>query len=142
MNTKNKVVIAFTAIVLGLIVSPAIAASETVAMKTAVESFENSSKSNTVKTVMIIGHEEPQFVPQIIHLKVNDSIRFINQDGQEGGLAHDVVSIDKNTGVPDGNFGEFLQNVGDIYTVKFSESGTYYYIDTIHPHMRGTIVVS
>jgi len=142
MNTKNKVVIAFTAIVLGLIVSPAIAASETMAMKTSVESFENSSKSNTVKTVMIIGHEEPQFVPQIIHLKVNDSIRFINQDGQDGGLAHHVVSIDMNTGVPDGNFGKFLPNVGDIYTITFSESGTYFYIDTIHPHMRGTIVVS
>ncbi len=142
MNTKNKVVIAFTAIVLGLIVSPAIAASETMAMKTSVESFENSSKSNTVKTVMIIGHEEPKFVPQIVHLKNNDSIRFINQDGQEGGLVHDVVSVDGKTGVPDGNFEGFLPNVGDIYTVKFSESGTYHYIDTIHPHMRGTIVVS
>jgi len=142
MNTKNKVVIAFTAIVLGLIVSPAIAASETEAMRTSVESFENSSKSSTVKTVMIIGHEEPKFVPQIVHLKNNDSIRFINQDGQEGGLVHDVVSVDGKTGVPDGNFGGFLPNVGDIYTVKFSESGTYHYIDTIHPHMRGTIVVS
>ncbi len=142
MNTKNKVVIAFTAIVLGLIVSPAIAASETEAMRTSVESFENSSKSSTVKTVMIIGHEEPKFVPQVVHLKNNDSIRFINQDGQEGGLAHDVVSVDGKTGVPDGNFGGFLPNVGDIYTVKFSESGTYHYIDTIHPHMRGTIVVS
>jgi len=142
MNTKNKVVIAFTAIVLGLIVSPAIAASETQAMRTSVEIFENSSKSSTVKTVMIIGHEEPKFVPQVVHLKNNDSIRFINQDGQEGGLAHDVVSVDGKTGVPDGNFGGFLPNVGDIYTVKFSESGTYHYIDTIHPHMRGTIVVS
>ncbi|MEE9241746.1 MAG: hypothetical protein V3U12_01135, partial [Nitrosopumilaceae archaeon] len=98
MNTKNKVVIAFTAIVLGLIVSPAIAASETEAMKTSVASVENSSKSNTVKTVMIIGHEEPKFVPQIVHLKNNDSIRFINQDGQEGGLVHDVVSVDGKTG--------------------------------------------
>ncbi len=142
MNTKNKVVIAFTAIVLGLIVSPAIAASETEAMKTSVESVENSSKSITVKTVMIIGHEEPKFVPQIVHLKNNDSIRFINQDGQEGGLAHDVVSVDGKTGVPDGNFEGFLPNVGDIYTVKFSESGTYQYIDTIYPNMRGTIVVS
>jgi len=142
MNTKNKVVIAFTAIVLGLIVSPAIAASETEAMRTSVESVENSSKSITVKTVMIIGHEEPKFVPQIVHLKNNDSIRFINQDGQEGGLAHDVVSVDGKTGVPDGNFEGFLPNVGDIYTVKFSESGTYQYIDTIYPNMRGTIVVS
>jgi len=142
MKTKNKVVIAFTAIVLGLIVSPAIAASETEAMKTSVESIKNSSKSSTVKTVMIIGHEEPQFVPQIVHLKINDSIRFINQDGQEGGLVHDVVSVDGKKGVPDGNFEVFLPNVGDTYTVKFSESGAYHYIDTIYPNMRGTIVVS
>jgi len=130
MNTKNKVVIAFTAIVLGMIVSPAIAAIETDAMKTSVESFENSSKSNTVKTVMIIGHETPKFIPHI------------NQDGQEGGLVHDVVSVDGKTGVPDNNFKGFLPNVGDIYTVKFSEPGTYHYIDTIYPNMRGTIVVS
>ncbi len=142
MNTKNKVVIAFTAIVLGMIVSPAIAAIETDAMKTSVESFENSSKSNTVKTVMIIGHETPKFIPQIVQLTINDSIRFINQDGQEGGLVHDVVSVDGKTGVPDNNFKGFLPNVGDIYTVKFSEPGTYHYIDTIYPNMHGTIVVS
>ena len=142
MKTKNKVVIALAAIVLGLIVSPAIASEEANAMKASVDSMKNGSKSNTVKTVQIIGHEEPQFVPKIVHLKVNDSIRFINQDGQDGGLAHDVVSIDLKTRMPDGNFGGYLPNVGDIYTVKFSESGTFHYIDTIHPHMIGTIVVT
>ncbi len=141
MNTKYKVVIAFTAIVLGLIVSPAIAASETEAMRTSVESFENSSKSSTVKTVMIIGHEEPQFVPHMVHLKIGDSIRFINQDGQDGGLAHDVISVDES-GMPNGKFNGIILNVGDTYTEKFTESGIYNYIDSTYPQMQGIIVVS
>ena len=141
MKTKNKVAIAFTAIVLGLIVSPAVAFSEAEAMKKSETLVKNISTSGMVKTVMIIGHEEPKFVPQIVHLKNNDSIRFINQDGQEGGLAHDVVSVDGKTGVPDGNFEGFLPNVGDIYTVKFSEPGIFYYIDSMYPEMQGTILV-
>ncbi|MCH7648214.1 MAG: hypothetical protein IIA83_06380 [Thaumarchaeota archaeon] len=67
-------------------------------------------------------------------------MRFINQDGQDSGLAHNVISVDQS-GVPNGNFKGYLPNVGDIFTVKFSESGTYYYIDSIYPEMHGTIVV-
>jgi len=140
MKTKTKVVIGIVAIVLGLIVSPAIAENETLAMKTSSESVKHGF-SGIGKTVMIIGHEEPQFVPGIVYLEINDSIKFINQDGQDGGLAHVVVSVDGITGIPDGQFEGFLPNVGDTYVVDFSESGTYYYIDTIYPHMRGTIVV-
>ncbi len=140
MNTKNKVAIALTAIVLGLIVSPAIAFNEAEAMKKSETLVETISTSSMVKTVMIAGHEDPQFVPQTIHLKIGDSMRFINQDGQDSGLAHNVISVDQS-GVPNGNFNGYLPNVGDTFTVKFSEPGTYSYIDSIFPEMQGTIVV-
>jgi len=140
MNTKNKVAIALTAIVLGLIVSPAIAFNEAEAMKKSETLVETISTSSMVKTVMIVGHEDPLFVPQTVHLKIGDSIKFINQDGQDGGLAHDVVSVEQS-GVPNSNFRGYLPNVGDTFTVKFSEPGTYSYIDSIFPEMQGTIVV-
>ncbi len=140
MKIKKKVAIALTAIVFGLIVSPAVALSEAEAMEKSVTLVESISTSGSVKTVMISGHEDPRFVPQTVHLKIGDSIRFINQDGQDGGLAHDVVSVDQS-GVPNGNFKGYLQNVGDTFTIKFSESGIYYYIDSIYPKMHGTIVV-
>ncbi len=140
MKTTKKVAIALTAIVFGLIVSPAVALSESEATRKSVTIVETISTSSSVKTVMIVGHEDPQFVPQTIHLKIGDSMRFINQDGQDGGLAHDVISVDQS-GVPNGNFKGYLPNVGDTFTVKFSEPGTYYYIDSIYPKMHGTIVV-
>ena len=140
MKTKKKVAITLTAIVLGLIISPAVALSEAQAGRESITLEETISTTSSVKTVMIVGHEDPQFVPQTVHLKIGDSIRFINQDGQDGGLAHNVVSVDQS-GVPNGNFKGYLSNVGDTLTVKFSEPGTYYYIDSIYPEMHGKIVV-
>ena len=140
MKTIKKVAIALTAIAFGLIVSPAMALSETEAIKKSETLVETTSTSSMVKTVMIAGHEDPRFVPHTIHLKIGDSIIFINQDGQDGGLAHDVISVDQS-GVPNGNFRSYLPNVGDTFTVKFSEPGIYYYTDSIYTKMQGTIVV-
>jgi len=141
MKTTTKVGMILIAIVLGLVVSPAIALNQIDAMKKTVELRETIAISNTLKTVMIVGHEDPQFVPPIIHLKIGDSIRYINLDGQDGGLAHSIVSVDEN-GISNGNFKGYLPNVSDTFTVKFSESGTYYYIDSTYPTMHGTIVVT
>jgi len=140
MKKTMKVAIALTALVFGLIVSPAMALSETESIKKSETLVETISTSSILKTVMIAGHEDPRFVPYTIHLKIGDSIRFINQDGQDGGLAHDVISVDQS-GVPNSNFKSYLPNVGDTFTVKFSEPGTYYYTDSIYPKMQGTIVV-
>lgn len=140
MNTKTKTGIALATIVLGLVISPAIPFSEAGETRKVTASMENFPTLSTIKTVMIVGHEDPQFVPQIVHLKINDSIRFINQDGQDGGLAHDVVSVDQS-GIPNGSFKSYLPKVGDSFTVKFSEAGTYYYIDSIYPKAYGTIVI-
>jgi len=141
MKKTTKVGMILIAIVLGLVVSPAIALNQADIMKKSVELRETIVISNTLKTVMIVGHENPQFVPQTMHLKIGDSIRFINQDGQDGGLAHSVVSVDQS-GVPNNIFKDYLPNVSDTFIVKFSESGTYYYIDSTYPQMQGIIVVS
>ena len=141
MKTTKKVGIVFATIVLALVISPAIPYSEAGESRKITAAMEDFSTSSMIKTVMIVGHEDPQFVPQIIYLKIGDSIRFINQDGQDGGLAHAVVSVDPS-GVPNNIFKDYLPNVSDTFTVKFSEPGTYYYIDSIYPTMHGTIVVT
>jgi len=141
MKTTKKVGIVLAAIVLGLVISPAIPFSEAGETRKVTASIENFSTSSTIKTVMIVGHEDPQFVPHTVHLKIDDSIRFINQDGQDGGLAHDVISVDES-GMPNGKFNGTVLNVGDTYTKKFTESGIYNYIDSTYPQMQGIIVVS
>ena len=141
MKTTKKVGIVLATIVLGLVISPAIAYGEAGEIRKSVASMEKFSTSSAIKTVMIVGHEEPQFVPHMVHLKIGDSIRFINQDGQDGGLAHDVISVDES-GMPNGKFNGIILNVGDTYTEKFTESGIYNYIDSTYPQMQGIIVVS
>lgn len=139
MKTTNKVGIVLAGVILGLVISPAIALSESETTKKS-STLVQTSFAVSVKAVMIQGHEEPQFVPHIVHLRINDSVKFINQDGQEDGLAHDVVSVDESN-LPNDVFSGYLPKVGDSFTVKFAEPGTYYYIDSIYPDMKGTIVV-
>ena len=141
MKTTKKVGIALAAIILALVISPAIPYSEAGESRKVTAPMENLSTSSTIQTVMIAGHEDPQFVPNVVHLKKGDSIRFINQDGQNGGLAHDVISVD-DRGMPDGKFNGILLNVGDIYIEKFTESGIYNFIDSAYPQMQGILVVS
>lgn len=142
MKITIKVGIAFVVIVLGFVISPAIALNESEETRKSTTLMKPISQSSMTKTVMIIGNDGSTFVPQIVHINLNDSIKFINQDGQNGGVAHDVVSIDQITLEPNGNFNGYLQNSGDTLTVKFVEPGIYYYIDSIYPKILGTIVVS
>jgi len=141
MKTTKKVGIVFATIVLALVISPAIPYSEAGESRKITAAMEDFSTSSMIKTVMIVGHEDSQFVPHVVHLKIGDSIRFINQDGQDGGLAHDVISVDES-GIPNGKFNGNVLNVGDTYTEKFTESGIYNYIDSTYPQMQGIIVVS
>jgi len=141
MKTTKKVGIVFATIVLALVISPAIPYSEAAESRKITAAMEDFSTSSMIKTVMIVGHEEPKFVPHVVHLKIGDSIRFINQDGQDGGLAHDVTSVDES-GMPNGKFNGTLLNTGDTYTEKFTDSGIYHFIDSAYTQMHGIIVVS
>ena len=141
MNTTKKIGIALAAIILALVVSPAIPYSEAGDTRKVATSMENLSTSSTIKTVMVAGHEDPQFVPNVVHLKIGDSIRFINQDGQDGGLAHQVISVDED-GKPDDKFNATLENSGDTYIEKFTESGIYYITDSTYPQMHAILVVT
>jgi len=77
---------------------------------------------------------------------VNDTIIWTNNDtephtvtsGTGGGL-NSFLSNSK--GKPDGLFDTGLFSPGSITSIKFNQSGTYYYFCTIHPWMEGIVRV-
>ena len=84
--------------------------------------------------------------PREILVGVNDTIIWTNNDtephtvtsGTGGGL-NSFLSNSK--GKPDGLFDTGLFSPGSITSIKFNQSGTYYYFCTIHPWMEGIVRV-
>jgi amicyanin len=70
------------------------------------------------------------FSPAAITVKVGATVTWTNKDQD----AHTVAI----TGAP---VSQPLQN-GDTYTHTFAQPGTYSYLCTIHPFMRGVVVVT
>ncbi|MGA0532363.1 cupredoxin domain-containing protein [Hansschlegelia sp. KR7-227] len=71
-----------------------------------------------------------------ITVKVGEPITWTNEDG----MAHNVhLRQGPAKGHPKAQ-GKML-NKGDKYTLKFNEPGTYKYVCTPHPMMKGTIIV-
>lgn len=70
------------------------------------------------------------YVPRSIALNVGDSILWKHDDV----AAHDSVSVD-------GLFKSPVLERGGSFSFKFEKAGTYEYYCSIHPSMRGTIVV-
>ena len=89
-------------------------------------------------TVNVLGIEAPFFAPNSISVKTGTTISFVNTDGN----IHTVTSVKAGTQDPDGTFDSNMMKVGQTFTYKFDKPGTYEYICTIHPHMRGTVNVS
>lgn len=83
------------------------------------------------------------FTPQTLTVKTGTTVTWTNNDGAPHTVASaDSISIDaKATGLfESGNLGK-----GDTFSFTFKESGTYFYVCTLHagePAMHGEIVVS
>jgi plastocyanin len=63
-------------------------------------------------------------------VKAGDTVTWTNKDGEP----HTVVS-------EDGLFRSKALDEGDSYSFTFSKPGTYKFICSIHPQMKGTITV-
>jgi plastocyanin len=70
------------------------------------------------------------FVPASVTVKVGDTVQFVNEDS----TPHTATSSDKSF-----DSGNLDQNAKWSYT--FKKAGTYAYICTYHPYMKGTVVV-
>ena len=75
------------------------------------------------------------YVPSMIAISAGNSVTWINDDV----AFHSVTSGFYN--VPTGLFDSGFIDPGDIFEVTFDESGTYDYFCTLHPWMKGIVVV-
>ena len=83
--------------------------------------------SPAAHTVQIKGFA---FSPKSLTVAAGESVRFVNDDQE----AHTVVA-DK------GAFNSGGLDTNDSWTVKLQKPGTYAYFCSLHPYMKGTIVV-
>lgn len=70
------------------------------------------------------------FSPSTITVKVGDSVTWTNQDS----TAHTATA-------DDGSFDTGVLSQGASKTVTFSKAGTFPYHCSMHPYMKGTVVV-
>ncbi len=142
MKTTKKVGIVLVGIILGLIISPAIAVSEAYSARASVELIENLSISSDVKTVKIVGLEDVSFAPNVINITKGDTISFLNVDGSDGGTDHTITSVKTATMEPDGVIDSGALRVGETFKVTFHKPGVYEYIDSLYPTISGRITVT
>lgn len=141
MKKKEKVAIVLVTIVLGLIFSPAIALSESDGTRHTVEYIETTT-SDVIKHVKIVGLEEIPFSPNTINIEHGDIVIFTNVDGSNGGTDHTIVSVKTGTSEPDGVFNSGVLSVGETFKVTIQQPGNYEYLDSLHPTIPGRINVT
>ena len=71
------------------------------------------------------------FTPSTLTIQKGASVTWTNYDS----VQHNVVSNSSAFSSP-------LLNKGDTYTHQFNNTGSFSYICSIHPYMKGTIVVA
>jgi len=142
MKTTKKVGIVLAGIVLGLIISPAVAVSEAYSARTSVELIDNISISSVVKTVKIVGLDDVSFAPNMINITKGDTISFLNVDGSDGGTDHTVTSVKMATMELDGVFDSGTLRVSETFNVTFHKPCFYEYIDSLYPTISGRITVA
>lgn len=73
------------------------------------------------------------FTPGTIKVKTGDTVIWTNQDT----TSHTVTADAKSSDAPDGP--QIAK--GETYSFTFKKAGTYTYHCSLHPHMRGTVIV-
>ena len=68
--------------------------------------------------------------PKVVTVNAGDSVTFVNKDQE----AHTIVA----TG---GAFASSGLDTNDKWTVRLTKPGTYAYFCSLHPYMKGTLIV-
>lgn len=85
--------------------------------------------SDTIAGGNVVTISDFAFVPAVINVVVGDTVTWKHDDV----AAHDVVST--------GLFKSPFFEKGGSFSFKFENAGTYEYYCSIHPAMKGTVVV-
>jgi amicyanin len=78
-----------------------------------------------------VSMKDIKFDPSEVTIKAGDTVTWTNDDS----VGHDVTGDDFKSGEPGA-----LQN-GDTFEHKFDKAGTFDYVCTVHPGMKGSVVV-
>lgn len=104
---------------------------------------QSSASASPAGEGAAVAIENFAFTPQTLTVKTGTTVTWTNNDGAPHTVASaDSISTDANTTglFESGNLGK-----GDTFSFTFTESGTYFYVCTLHagePAMHGEIVVS
>ncbi|MDA0524286.1 cupredoxin domain-containing protein [Methanococcoides alaskense] len=93
------------------------------------ETMDMDTEEHMGATVEVI-IENFEFAPEEIRISVGDTITWTNLDT----APH--TATDNNDMFDSGTLAE-----GESFSMTFEEAGTYDYICTIHPYMKGTVIV-
>jgi plastocyanin len=104
--------------------TPATTTAQTNLTANSAETPSNSTGGNTIEVKM----EGFAFNPDSVTISPGDTVKWTNMDS----AGHDVSGS------------EFKSNMlqkGDSYEHQFPKSGTYDYVCSVHPNMKGTVIV-
>ncbi|HVL96549.1 MAG TPA: cupredoxin domain-containing protein [Solirubrobacteraceae bacterium] len=87
------------------------------------------AEAATVRTVVL---KNVEFNPASVTIRRGGSVRWVWRDGSS---SHDVTSRGTR------RFKSSTTQRSGTHTVRFRRAGTYRYVCTIHPNMRGRVVV-
>lgn len=76
-----------------------------------------------------VGIRNFAYHPVLLHVETGARVTFVNRDG----AAHDAVRK--------GSFSTGLLRPGEAATVRFAHRGSFPYVCSLHPGMRGKVVV-
>lgn len=76
--------------------------------------------------------KDMSFAPQTLTIPVGTTVTWTNQDS----MPHTVTSPGKKKVLDSGELAQ-----GGSYTYTFNEAGTYSYFCTVHPGMKGKVIV-
>ena len=97
----------------------------------ACSSSAGSSPSATTTKPNTVTISNFKFVPATLTVKVGTKVTFTNEDNEP----HTATSQSTST------IHSPTLSKGQSYTITFTKPGTYDYICTIHPFMKGTVIV-
>lgn len=78
-----------------------------------------------------VGIDNFTFAPQTVTVPVGTKIVWVNADD----IPHSIVEVT-------GKFRSAALDTDDTFSLVFDKAGTFAYFCGLHPHMRGTVVVS
>ena len=131
--------------ILGLIIAAIVIVSVLSIQNELVESsikLQDNDVENLVTVIMPTKSSRPGcdetntcYIPSKISIRQGESVTWLNEDA----AFHSVTSGTYEN--PNGMFDSGYLDPNESFTIKFEESGTFDYFCTLHPWMKGKVIV-